>query len=273
MGHGIAQLFAMAGYETVLSDQEPKQLDTALERIAQNLAGAVEREKISSEDAGAAKERISVTSEGAALASDGADLVVEAIVEDLEAKRSVFAEIEEAVSETSILASNTSSLSIGAIAQAVKHSGRLLGMHFFNPVHIMKLLEIVRHEGTEPTTVDRVREIAVQLGKEPIVVTDTPGFASSRLGVVLGLEAMRMLEQGVASPEDIDTAMELGYGHPMGPLKVSDLVGLDVRLAIAEYLYREIGGDQYRPPDILKQKVENGELGKKSGKGFHEWNR
>ncbi len=144
-------------------------------------------------------------------------------------------------------------------------------MHFFNPVHIMKLVELVVHPKTDDGVLERARELAVQMGKEPIVVKDRPGFASSRLGVVLGLEAMRMVEEGVASARDIDKALQLGYGHPMGPLEVSDLVGLDVRLAIAEYLQRELGGSRYAPPEILRRKVRAGELGKKTGKGFYEW--
>ncbi len=144
-------------------------------------------------------------------------------------------------------------------------------MHFFNPVHIMKLVELVVHDRTGEATLALAREVAERMGKVPIVARDRPGFASSRLGVVLGLEAMRMVEEGVASAEDIDTAMELGYGHPMGPLKLSDLVGLDVRLAIAEYLHRELRGAWYAPPDILRRKVAAGELGKKTGRGFYEW--
>jgi 3-hydroxybutyryl-CoA dehydrogenase len=160
---------------------------------------------------------------------------------------------------------------VAAIAGATAHPHRVLGLHFFNPVHVMKLVEIVTHDRTDPTAVERARAIAAAMGKVPIVVKDRPGFASSRLGVVLGLEAMRMVEEGVASAEDIDTAMQLGYGHPMGPLKVSDLVGLDVRLAIADYLERALGDARYAPPAILRRKVEAGELGKKSGRGFYEW--
>ncbi len=144
-------------------------------------------------------------------------------------------------------------------------------MHFFNPVHIMKLVELVRHDGSADRTLSRARELAVAMGKEPIVVRDTPGFASSRLGIVLGLEAMRMVEEGVATAEDIDTAMTLGYGHPMGPLRLTDLVGLDVRLAIAEYLYGTLGQPQYAPPAILRDKVAAGALGQKTGRGFYEW--
>ncbi len=158
-----------------------------------------------------------------------------------------------------------------AHAAAVQEPGRVIGVHFFNPVHAMKLVEIVTHGASDRATVDRASAFARQLGKQPIVVKDSPGFVSSRLGVVLGLEAMRMLEQGVASAEDIDKAMELGYNHPMGPLKLTDVVGLDVRLAIAEYLFRQFRLPHYEPPRILREKVAKGELGKKTGKGFYTW--
>ena len=197
--------------------------------------------------------------------------MIEAVVEDLGVKQRLFAELERAAPATALLATNTSSLSVGAIASAVRDPGRVLGLHFFNPVHAMKLVEVVTHERTGAGTVDRALAFVRQLGKEPIVVKDAPGFASSRLGVALGLEAMRMLEQGVASAEDIDRAMELGYNHPMGPLKLTDVVGLDVRLAIAEYLYRTLEEPQFEPPSILRDKVAKGELGKKTGKGFYIW--
>jgi 3-hydroxybutyryl-CoA dehydrogenase len=170
-----------------------------------------------------------------------------------------------------MLATNTSSLSVAAIAAAVREPGRVLGIHFFNPVHAMKLVEVVTHPRVAAATVQRAVALARALGKEPIVVQDSPGFASSRLGLALGLEAMRMLEQGVASAEDIDKAMELGYNHPMGPLKLTDLVGLDVRLAIAETLHQALEEPQFAPPQILRDKVAKGELGKKAGKGFYTW--
>jgi 3-hydroxybutyryl-CoA dehydrogenase len=170
-----------------------------------------------------------------------------------------------------VLATNTSSLSIRQIAAATGNPARVLGMHFFNPVHIMRLVELVVHSHTDNDVLASTRAVAISMGKTPVVVRDTPGFASSRLGLALGLEAMRMLEAGVASAEDIDTAMQLGYGHPMGPLRVSDLVGLDVRLQIAEYLHRELDAPHFRPPEILRDKVRRGELGKKVGKGFYEW--
>lgn len=270
MGHGIAQVFGLAGYETRLTDLNRAVKETALGRIRQTTARAVERGKLSPQDAEAALGRLS-WHDDVDSAAQGADLVIEAIVERLEAKRALFAHLDTLLPPPVILATNTSSLSISRIAQATQHPERVVGMHFFNPVHSMKLVEIVTHERTGRETIERVREVAARLGKEPIVVRDTPGFASSRLGVVLGLEAMRMVEQGVADPEAIDKAMELGYGHPMGPLKVSDLVGLDVRLAIAEYLFRELKQPHYEPPAILRQKVRAGELGKKTGKGFYQW--
>src|SRR6185436_4259490 len=166
---------------------------------------------------------------------------------------------------------NTSSLPIGAIASATRKPDRVVGMHFFNPVPLMPLLEIVRAETTSEATIEAVLAVASRLGKEAIVVRDSPGFATSRLGVLLGLEAIRMLEQGVASAEDIDKAMTLGYRHPMGPLRLTDLVGLDVRLAIAEHLHRELRSDAFEPPEMMKRMVAEGQLGKKSGRGFYRW--
>jgi len=270
MGHGIAQVAATAGYETRLTDADPAARERALRRIAENLEGAVRRGRLSPAERAAALgrlrwyDRVKNTTYGAAL-------VIEAIVEQLPAKLELFRRLDLATTADAVLATNTSALPVTRIAAVARHAERVVGMHFFNPVHIMKLVEIVTHDRAAPATIERVREIAVRMGKEPIVVRDAPGFASSRLGIVLGLEAMRMLEQGIASVEDIDKALELGYGHPMGPLKVSDLVGLDVRLAIAEHLYRELKQPQYEPPGILRAKVRAGELGKKTGKGFYTW--
>lgn len=272
MGHGIAQVAAQAGYHTTLTDARPAALPAALERIKANLAGGVERGKLSADSAAQTLTRIRMCPALRDAAAE-AGLVIEAIVEDLDAKRSLFAELDTLVAPTTVLATNTSSLSVTRIAEATRRPARLVGMHFFNPVHLMKLVEIVTHATADRDAVERVREVARRMGKDPIVVRDSPGFASSRLGVVLGLEAMRMVEAGVASAEDIDKAMELGYGHPMGPLKVSDLVGLDVRLAIARYLYGELGAPHYAPPAILETKVRAGELGKKTGKGFYQWPR
>jgi 3-hydroxybutyryl-CoA dehydrogenase len=270
MGHGIAQVAALAGYQSTLTDAVPDALPAALERVRANLDGGVRRGKLTAEEMQAALDRFrTVTAVDEAVRD--ADLVVEAVIEDLDVKRALFRELHALTQPSCILATNTSSLSVGAIAEASGRPARVLGMHFFNPVHIMKLVELVVHEGTAPATLDAVRAVAVRLHKVPITVKDRPGFASSRLGIALGLEAMRMVEEGVASAADIDTAMKLGYGHPMGPLEVSDLVGLDVRLAIAEYLERALDDTRFAPPAILRRKVKAGELGKKSGRGFHEW--
>lgn len=272
MGHGIAQVAAMAGLATRITDADEQALAAACERIRTNLAGAVRRGKITQDAADEAVSRI-VPEPGISHAVGDADLVIEAIVEDLPAKCALFSLLDEAAPGDAVLATNTSSLSVTQIAGATRRPGRVLGMHFFNPVHLMRLVELVVHAETRRDVLASVRDVAVRMGKTPIVVQDTPGFASSRLGVALGLEAMRMLEAGVASAEDIDTAMELGYGHPMGPLRVSDLVGLDVRLRIAEYLHRELKASHFQPPAILREKVRKGELGKKVGKGFYEWPR
>lgn len=259
MGHGIAHVAALAGYEVALHDADAAAVGRAIRRIADEMAEGVQRARLTEEDRGKALARIKGERDLSAAAA-GAGLVVEAIVEKLEVKQQLFRKL----GGDAVLASNTSSLSIAKI-------GAHIGMHFFNPVHIMKLVEVVVHDGTPARAKEVVLDVARKMGKEPIVVKDSPGFASSRLGVVLGLEAMRMVEQGVASPEDIDKAMELGYKHPMGPLRLTDLVGLDVRLAIAETLHHELGGEQYRPPEILRKKVAAGELGKKSGRGFYVW--
>jgi len=270
MGHGIAYVAALAGCDVRLTDARADALPQALDKIEALLVSGVKRGKVSADDHVAVRKRIRAESQIRAAVSD-ADVVIEAVVEDLAIKQRLFADVERAAPPGALLASNTSSLSIGQIAAAMTQPARLVGMHFFNPVHIMKLVEVVTHGRDSRAAVDRAVEFARRLGKEPIVVRDSPGFASSRLGVVLGLEAMRMLEQDVASAEDIDKAMELGYNHPMGPLKLTDLVGLDVRLAIAEYLHATLGKPQYEPPKILKEKVRKGELGKKTGKGFYTW--
>ena len=270
MGHGIAQVGAVAGCDVALTDADPSALQAALGKVQANLDGGVGRGKLTRATADAALERITLRDDIETAAAD-ADIVVEAVVEDLEVKRDLFARLDEVAPPDAVLATNTSSLSVSDIAQATSRPQLVLGMHFFNPVHIMKLVEIVVHGGTDLAAVARARDLAERMGKDPIVVRDSPGFASSRLGIALGLEAMRMVEEEVAAAEDIDKAMELGYGHPMGPLRVSDLVGLDVRLAIAEYLQRELDDARFAPPAILRRKVQAGELGKKTGRGFHEW--
>ena len=270
MGHGIAYVAVAAGYTVRLHDANAEALAQGAARVAASFEKAIQRGKSTAADRDAALTRLS-TPPSVQDATIGADLVIEAVPERLEIKRSLFGAIEDVVEETALLASNTSSLSIGAIAKGLRHPERVLGMHFFNPVPVMKLVELIRSPATGSGAVDRARGFVETLGKTAIVVGDTPGFATSRLGVVLGLEAIRMLEQGVATAEDIDRAMELGYNHPMGPLRLTDLVGLDVRLAIAEHLHRTFGADTYAPPPLLREMVASGKLGKKTGEGFYRW--
>jgi 3-hydroxybutyryl-CoA dehydrogenase len=272
MGHGIAQIAAMAGCSVTLYDVDTALLDGAVERIRANLEKGVELGKVEASVRDRALGAISTTIELGDAAKD-ADMVIEAAPEKLDLKRAIFAELDAASPPHAILASNTSSLSIAKIAEATGRPGQVVGMHFFNPVHIMKLLEIVRADSTEEWVVRVARAAGEAMGKTPIVVKDSPGFATSRLGLTLGLEATRMLEENVASAEDIDTAMELGYGHPMGPFKLADLVGLDVRLAISEYMHAETGRDFFKPSETLKRLVAEGKLGKKTGEGFYKWDR
>lgn len=271
MGHGIAQVAASAGLRVTLVDADAGALERGRRKIDENLAGGIARGKLTEADRARTVAHLA-TATSLADGARGADLVIEAIVEKLEVKQTLFRELEAIVPASAVLASNTSSLPLTKIAAPLADPSRVIGMHFFNPVFLMKLIELIVHPGTSESTRAFALDVARRMGKTPIVVKDSPGFASSRLGVILGLEAIRMVEQGVASPADIDTAMELGYNHPMGPLKLTDLVGLDVRLAIADTLTREIGGDQYRAPQLLRDKVARGELGKKSGRGFYDWN-
>jgi len=270
MGHGIAQVSAMAGFRVTLYDPQPGAVEKGLARIGENLHKGVERGKVTAEDAISTRARLAGV-EAIKDAVGDAWLVIEAAPEQMEIKERIFGDVYGFAPANAVLATNTSSLSVTRIAAATGTPERVIGLHFFNPVHIMKLLEVVRGAATSQQTLDAALGYARAIGKEPIVVTDTPGFASSRLGVTIGLEAIRMVEQGVASPADIDKAMELGYNHPMGPLRLTDLVGLDVRLGIAEYLHRELGGGQYAPPELLRRMVAEGKLGKKSGEGFYKW--
>ena len=269
MGHGIAQVAAAAGYQAVLCDVDRDSLARGIQSIERNLIKGIQLAKLTEADRDSILQHIHGTTDLAEIAS--ADLVVEAAPEKLEIKQQLLRDVEKLASQPFIFASNTSSLSITELAKVSDQPGNVVGMHFFNPVHLMRLIEIVVGKATSDDTVGTVRQVAQRMRKEPIVVQDVPGFASSRLGVALGLEAMRMLEQGVASAKDIDTAMELGYNHPMGPLKLTDHVGLDIRLNIAEYLYRELGSETFRPPEVLRRMVQEGKLGKKTGTGFYDW--
>ncbi|HKC23468.1 MAG TPA: 3-hydroxyacyl-CoA dehydrogenase family protein [Thermoanaerobaculia bacterium] len=269
MGRGIAQVAAQSGLGVRLFDVAPEVLAAGHAAALAGIARFEAKGTLAPEAAAASRVRLAIVPE-LADAVRGADLVLEAVPESLELKRELFARVEPELAEDAVLASNTSSIPIALLADRLARPGRFLGLHFFNPVPLMKLLEIVAGPRTEPEVVEAARALAARLGKEPVVVQDAPGFATSRLGVAIGLEAIRMLEAGVASAADIDRAMELGYGHPMGPLRLTDLVGLDVRLAIARTLERELG-PRFAPPRLLVAKVEAGELGKKTGRGFYEW--
>ncbi len=269
MGLGIAQVTAIHGIDTVLCDLSTDLLASARSTMEASVEKGIDRGKTPIE----ARDHLAnclTTATDITRSCHGCDFIIEAVPEDLDLKSKIFSQVEECVDAGAILATNTSSLPISELASRLQHPGRFIGMHFFNPVPIMALVEVVRGVQSTDPVIDATVELARALGKDPIVVKDSPGFATSRLGLVIGLEAIRMLEAGVASAEEIDKAMELGYRHPMGPLKLTDLVGLDVRLAIAEYLHGEIG-EQFRPPDLLRKLVAEGHLGKKSGHGFHDW--
>lgn len=270
MGHGIAQVAAASGDTVRLFDPFAGATERGLAKVRENLDQGVAKGKVTAEARDGTLARLSGAADLASGAA-GVDLVVEAIPERLELKVALFRELDALTSPACVFATNTSSLSIAKIAAASAHPGRVIGTHFFNPVHLMALLEIVVHEGTDPDVLARVAAWGKQLGKDAIVVRDFPGFASSRLGVCLGMEAIRMVEQGVASPEDIDKAMVQGYRHPVGPLRLTDMVGLDVRMAIGEYLAKELGNAAFEPPALMRTMVAEGRLGKKSGRGFYDW--
>jgi len=269
MGQGIAQVCAAAGIETRLVDAAPGRAAQAVEAIGTLLGRAVEKGKLTADARSALLARLAPETD-LEKACDGIDLLIEAVPESMELKVSLLGRVVAAAPAHAILGSNTSSLSITELGTRACAAARTVGLHFFNPPPVMELLEVVRGLATSSETLDAGVALARRLGKTPIVVNDTPGFATSRLGVCIGAEAIRMLESGVASIADIDRAMELGYRHPMGPLKLGDLVGLDVRLDILEHLHEELG-EQFRPPSLLRQMVRAGRLGKKSGVGFYRW--
>ena len=266
MGAGIAQVFAALGSTVVIAEAADQQ--AALGRVETGLARAHERGKLS-EDTSAILARVSTVAGPSDLPAE-LDLVVEAVPEIPSLKIEVLALVDKIAGPQTVIASNTSSISIAELGAALSDPSRFVGMHFFNPVPASTLVEIVRAPATSPDVVERVRQWVSLLGKTEVLVNDSPGFATSRLGVSLGLEAIRMLEEGVADAESIDRAMELGYKHPMGPLRSTDLVGLDVRLAIAEHLASTLG-DRFTPPQLLRDMVARGDIGRKSGRGFHDW--
>lgn len=267
MGAGIAQVFAGAGAEVVVAESDAGAANAAGERILAGLRKAVELGKL--DDADKAFARVSLVTDPTALPAD-AEIVIEAVPEIPGLKTEVLAAVENVLGPDAILASNTSSLSITELSSVLSRPQQFLGMHFFNPVPASKLVEVVLTGATADPVRDRVVNWVRAIGKTDVVVNDSPGFATSRLGVLLGLEAIRMLEEGVTNAEGIDTAMELGYRHPMGPLRSTDLVGLDVRLAVAEYLTSTLG-ERFAPPQLLRDKVARGELGRKTGRGFYDW--
>ena len=269
MGHGIAQVCAHAGLRVTLTDVSDAVLQKGKASIEKSLAKMREKGRVTAEQEAATLAAITLSTDPVA-ASASADLIVEAVPERMDLKLDLVKKVSEAAPTHAIVATNTSSLSVTEIAGVAKDPSRVVGLHFFNPVPVMELLEIVRAMQTSDDVIDRARSFATQIAKKPIVVKDAPGFATSRLGVILGCEAIRMLESGVASAEDIDAAMELGYRHPMGPLKLTDLVGLDVRLMILDHLHKELG-EQFRPPSLLRQMVRAGRLGRKSGRGFYDY--
>lgn len=267
MGAGIAHAFCTAGASVVVVERDEQAASAAYERVASNLAKSVER-GTTEETLDALVARLSVSTDYADFA--GAGLVVEAVPEDFSLKATALKAVEEQLDADAWLASNTSSLSVSELAEKLQRPERFCGLHFFNPVPASTLIEVVLGKQTSEELASAARTWVADLGKTPVVVNDAPGFASSRLGVAIALEAMRMVEEGVASAEDIDAAMVLGYKHPTGPLKTTDIVGLDVRLGIAEYLASTLG-PRFEPPQILRDKVARGELGRKTGKGFFDW--
>ena len=270
MGAGIAQVCAQAGWKTNLYDAFPEGLERGMERIAAFWEKGIARGKTTPDQRESWAANLTAV-DNLARAVGEADLIIEAIPELPELKHSLFAKLDELAPPHAVLGTNTSSLSIADIAGATSRPERVIGMHFFNPVPIMKLLELVRHDRTSDATVAIAEAAGEAMGKTTILVKDVPGFATSRLGVVLGNEAIRMLADGVASAKDIDTAMVLGYKHPMGPLALTDLVGLDVRRDILLNLQRSFNDDSYAPHPLLERLVAEGRLGKKTGKGIYDW--
>ncbi len=270
MGSGIAQVSAQTGWETRLFDAFPEPLERGMKNIEEFWKKGISKGKTTLEQKEEWGGNLIATSEMAE-AVGGADIVIEAVPEKMELKRSIFSELERIAPPSAVLATNTSGLPISEIASHTNCPERVIGMHFFNPVPLMQLLEIVRHEAVDESTVSTATEVGEAMGKTTIIVRDVPGFATSRLGVVLGNEAIRMLAEGVASASDIDTAMRLGYRHPMGPLELSDLVGLDVRRDILNSLAEAFDDDSYRPHPLLDEMVESGYLGKKTGMGVYDW--
>ena len=270
MGAGIVQAFAQKGFEVIVRDIKDEFVDRGLAGIQKNVEKLAAKGKITEEDKDAILSRVSGTTD-LNLAAD-CDLVVEAAVENMKIKREIFAQLDEICKPETILASNTSSLSITEVAAATKRPDKVIGMHFFNPAPIMKLVEVIRGMATSNETFEAVKEVSVAIGKEPVEVAEAPGFVVNRILIPMINEAVGILAEDIASAEDIDTAMKLGANHPMGPLALGDLIGLDVCLAIMDVLYTETGDTKYRAHSLLRKYVRAGWLGRKSGRGFHNYN-
>ena len=267
MGSGIAQVAAQAGLAVHLTDVDEGALRKGLESVRKNLARSVKKDRISQDEMDETLGRIETGTEYAA----DADLAIEAVVETIEAKAEVFRELDELLGDEAILATNTSSISITELGSRTSRPERFIGMHFFNPVPVLGLVEVIRGLETSDETYETVSELAERLGKTPVAVQDSPGFAANRILLPMINEAVYCVMEGVAEPEDVDTVMKLGMNHPMGPLALADLIGLDTCLHIMEVLHRGLGDDKYRPCPLLRRYVAAGRLGRKSGKGFYEY--
>ncbi|MDV4149348.1 3-hydroxybutyryl-CoA dehydrogenase [Clostridium sp. AL.422] len=269
MGAGIVQAFAQKGYEVIVRDIKDEFVERGINGINKGLSKLVAKGKMTEEDKEAILGRISGTTD-LTLAED-CDLVIEAAVENMAIKKTIFAELDEICKESTILASNTSSLSITEVASATKRPDKVIGMHFFNPAPVMKLVEIIRGMATSQETFDAIKEVSVAIGKEPVEVAEAPGFVVNRILIPMINEASFILQEGIASVEDIDTSMKYGANHPMGPLALGDLIGLDVCLAIMDVLYNETGDTKYRASNLLRKYVRAGYLGRKTGRGFYTY--